>query len=237
MQEPWVQSLGWEDPQRRAWQLTPVLHSSMQPHRWQPTRLPRPWDSPGKNAGVGCHFLVQCMKVKSESEVAQSCPTLRDLMDCSLPGSSIHGIFPGKSTEVGCHCLLWAYMSILDIFVKWITEYLNKEMNIYLEVFLEVSWELQNSFQLNFFLICLPSGFCTCTCDVHMWHPSHAPVCVNELRTPSRMEGSVSQQCRVGRTEPSTTSKQVAQHFLMKEGLSYSSCWITGRASFSDLQW
>ena len=64
---------------------------TLQPHRQQPTRLPRPWDSPGKNTGVGCHFLLQCMKVKSESEVAQSCPTLFDPMDCSLPGSSVHG--------------------------------------------------------------------------------------------------------------------------------------------------
>ena len=61
----------------------------MPPHRWQPTRLCRPWDSPGKNTGVGCHFLLQCMKMKSESEVAQSCPTLSDPMDCSLPGSSV----------------------------------------------------------------------------------------------------------------------------------------------------
>ena len=53
----------------------------------------RPWDSPGKSTGVGCHFLLQCMKVKSESEVAQLCPTLRDPMDYSLPGSSVHGIF------------------------------------------------------------------------------------------------------------------------------------------------
>ena len=59
---------------------------TVQPHRWQPTRLPRPWDSPGKNTGVGCHFLIQCMKVKSESEVAQSCPTLSDPMDYSPPG-------------------------------------------------------------------------------------------------------------------------------------------------------
>ena len=65
----------------------------VRPHRRQPTRLPRPWDSPGKNTGVGCHFLLQCMKVKSESEVAQSSLTLSDPMDCSLPGSSIHGIF------------------------------------------------------------------------------------------------------------------------------------------------
>ena len=63
----------------------------LRPHRQQPTRFPRPWDSPGKNTGVGCHFLLQRMKVKSESEVAQSCPTLSDLMDSSLPGSSSMG--------------------------------------------------------------------------------------------------------------------------------------------------
>ena len=68
-----------------------VVSDSALPHRWQPTRLPRPWDSPDKNTGVGCHFLLQCMKVKSQSEVAQSCPTLSDPMDCSLPGSSVHG--------------------------------------------------------------------------------------------------------------------------------------------------
>ena len=62
----------------------------MQPQRQQPTRLPGPWDSPGKNTGVGCHFLLQCRKVKSESEVTQSLPTLSDPMDCSLPGSSVH---------------------------------------------------------------------------------------------------------------------------------------------------
>ena len=69
----------------------------MRPHRWQPTTPRRPWDSPGKNTGVGCHFLLQCMKVKSESEVAQSCPTLRDLMDCSLPRSSVHGVFQARA--------------------------------------------------------------------------------------------------------------------------------------------
>ena len=63
--------------------------------------LPRPWDSPGKNTGVGCHFLLQCMQVKSESEGAQSCPTLSDPMDCSLPGSSIHGIFQAGVLEWG----------------------------------------------------------------------------------------------------------------------------------------
>ena len=73
----------------------------MRPHRRQPTRLPCPWDSPGKNTGVGCHFLLQCMKVKSEREVAQSCPTLSDPMDWGLPGSSIHGIFQARVLEWG----------------------------------------------------------------------------------------------------------------------------------------
>ena len=68
----------------------------MQPRRQQPTRILCPWDSPGKNTGVGCHFLLQCMKVENESEVAQSCLTLRDSLDCSLPGSSIHGIFQAR---------------------------------------------------------------------------------------------------------------------------------------------
>ena len=67
----------------------------------QPTRHPRPWDSPGKNTGMGCHFLLQCMKVKSESEVAQSCPTLSDPMDCSPPGSSVHGTFQARVLEWG----------------------------------------------------------------------------------------------------------------------------------------
>ena len=73
----------------------------MWPHRRQPTRLCRPWDSPGKNTGVSCHFLPQCTKVKSESEVAQSCQTLRDPIDHSLPGSSVHGIFQARVLEWG----------------------------------------------------------------------------------------------------------------------------------------
>ena len=77
------------------------MSDSVRPWRQQPTRLPHPWDSPGKNTGVGCHFLLQCMKVKSESEVAQSCPTLSDPMDCSLPCSSVHGIFQARVLEWG----------------------------------------------------------------------------------------------------------------------------------------
>ena len=75
------------------------MSNSVQPHRRQPIRLPRPWDSPGKTTGVGCHFLLQCMKMKSESEVAQSCPTLSNPMDFSLPGSSAHGIFQARVLE------------------------------------------------------------------------------------------------------------------------------------------
>ena len=89
----------------------------MQPHRRQPSRLSRPWDSPGKNTGVGCHFLLQCMKVKSESEVAQSCPTLS--MDCSLPGSSIHGIFQARVLE-------WGAISFSD----WLAQVLGKSWQL-----------------------------------------------------------------------------------------------------------
>ena len=73
----------------------------VRPHRRQPTRRPRPWDSPGKNTGVGCHFLLQSMKVKSESEVTQSCPTLSNPMDCSPPGSSVRGVFQARVLEWG----------------------------------------------------------------------------------------------------------------------------------------
>ena len=76
-----------------------VVSDSVRPHRQKPTRLPRPWDSPGKNTRVGCHFLLQCMKVKSEREVARLCPTLSDPMDFSLPGSSIHRIFQARVLE------------------------------------------------------------------------------------------------------------------------------------------
>ena len=77
------------------------MSDSVRPQRRQPIRLPRPWDSPGKNTGMGCHFLLQCMKVKSESEVSQSCPTPSDPMDCSLPGSSVHGIFQARVLQWG----------------------------------------------------------------------------------------------------------------------------------------
>ena len=75
------------------------MSDSVGPQRWQPTKLPCPWNSPGKNTGVACHFLLQCMKVKSESEVTQLCPTLSDPMECSPPGSSVHGILQARILE------------------------------------------------------------------------------------------------------------------------------------------
>ena len=96
------------------------MSDSVQPQRRQPTRLPSPWDSPGKNTGVGCHFLLQCMKVKSESEVAQSCPTLRDPMDCSPPGSSVHGSFQARVLEWGAiafsELILSSYLKVKEFF-------------------------------------------------------------------------------------------------------------------------
>ena len=88
-----------------------VMSDSVQPNRQQSTRLPHPWDPPGNNTGVGCHFLLQCMKVKSEREVTQPCPTLSDPMDCSLPGSSIHGNFQARILE-------WAAIAFSDIYTS-----------------------------------------------------------------------------------------------------------------------
>ena len=95
---------------------------TLRPHRQQPTRLLCPWESPGKNTGVGCHFLLQCMKVISKSEVAQLCLTLSDPMDCSLPGSSIHGIFQARVLEWGAIAFstgpgYWSLNSIIGIMV------------------------------------------------------------------------------------------------------------------------
>ena len=94
-----------------ACQVASVVSNSMWPHGLQPSRLLYPWDSPGNNTGVGCHFLLQCMKVESESEVTQSCLTLSDPMDCSPPGSSIHGIFRATVLEWGA--IAWVRLTIL----------------------------------------------------------------------------------------------------------------------------
>ena len=82
--------------------------------RRQPTRPRRPRDSPGKNTGVGCRFLLQCMKVKSESEVAQSHLTLCDPMDCSLSGSSVHGRFQARALEWGAVAFSFLYRVLQD---------------------------------------------------------------------------------------------------------------------------
>ena len=96
------------------------MSDSVRPHRRQPTRVPRPWDSPGKNTGVGCHFLLQCMKMKSEKEVTQSCPTLSDPMDCSLLGSSIHGIFQARVLEWGATAFSACKSEVIDI-IHWVS--------------------------------------------------------------------------------------------------------------------
>ena len=87
----------------------------MRPHRWQPPRLPRPWDSPGKSTGVGCHFLFQRMKVKSQSEIAQLCLTPSDRIDCSPPGPAVHGIFQARVLEWGAIAFSGAgeYLSLI----------------------------------------------------------------------------------------------------------------------------
>ena len=102
-------------------EVTSEVSNSVRPQRRQPTRLPCPWDSPGKYTGVGCHFLLQCMKMKSESEVAQSCPILSNPMDCSLPGSSIHGIFQARVLEWSMHFINSGIdISLPFLLMKWV---------------------------------------------------------------------------------------------------------------------
>ena len=121
------------------------MSDSARPHRRQPTRLPRPWDSPGKNPGVGCHFLLQCMKVKSENEVAHSCPTLHDPTDCSPPGSSIHGIFQARVLE-------WGAIAFSE---KWIADVPNFNMvKSAKHVLLRMDWNMILSHPTYHFLCC-----------------------------------------------------------------------------------
>ena len=93
------------------------MSDSVRPHKWQPTRLLHPWDFPGKNTGVGCNCLLHCMKVKSESEVTQSCPTLSDPKDCSLPGSSTHEIFQARVLE-------WIAIAFFKLIDYWLGNWL-----------------------------------------------------------------------------------------------------------------
>ena len=101
-----------------------VVSNSVQPHRWQSTRLPHPWDSPGKNTGVGCHFLLQCMKVKGESEVAQWSLTVSDPMDCSPPGSSVHGIFQASVLEWGATAFSEVFSPFLLVAFSFLCDFL-----------------------------------------------------------------------------------------------------------------
>ena len=142
------------------------MSNSVQPHRWQPTRLPHPWDSPGKNTGVGCHFLLQCMNVKSESEVAQSCPTLRDPMDCSLPGSSVHGIFQAR-------VLQWGAIAFSN-------------PHYYSTTILGSAHLLG-----EFFIICLPTSGCFTTCAPPFLHQKQRIILVLDFDFISLNPGSV----------------------------------------------
>ena len=166
------------------------MSNSVRPHRWQPARFPRPWDSPGKNTGVGCHFLLQCMKMKSESDVAQSCLTLSDPMDCSLPGSSIHG-FSRQEYWSGLPLTspVWA-CSLLDIFEK--TVYFSPLFSIWEFLFI-----FKKFIYFNWRLITLQycSGFCHtftwirhgCTCIPHPEPPSLGVIPVHQPWAPCLM--------------------------------------------------
>ena len=119
------------------------MSDSVQPHRQRPTRLPRPWDSPGKNTGVGCHFLLQCVKGKSESEVTRSCPTLRDPMVCSLPGSSVHGIFQARVLEWGAIRSHKIYTSpknffFFDHLFEVVSECVYINTNVHISIFIPI---------------------------------------------------------------------------------------------------
>ena len=133
------------------------MSDSVQPHRRQPTRPHCPWDSLGKNTGVGCHFLLQCMKVKSESEVSQSCRTLSDPMDCSPPGSSIHGIFQARVLEWGAiafsqnvYILFQNLLKILLVkFIPSLNSYVNCKFHLQAFIFMNIIYQRNNDLLLN----------------------------------------------------------------------------------------
>ena len=144
------------------------MSNSVRPHRWQPTRLPCPWDSPGKNTGVGCHFLLQCMKVKSESEVAQLCPTFSDPMDSSPPGSSVHEIFQARVLEWGAIAFsnmhtsrIYNLIPDIHIYVVVVVQLLSRvwlfatPLTVVLQAFLSftVSWSLLNLMSIELVML------------------------------------------------------------------------------------
>ena len=133
------------------------MSDSVQPHRRQPTRLHHPWDCSGKNTGVGCHFLLQCMKVKSEIEVAQSCLTLQDPTDCSLPGSSVHGIIQATVLEWGAIAFctikntnLNIIISSLSMIHKYTHEYISYIHILYTCMYLHISVLLYSVIYFSF---------------------------------------------------------------------------------------
>ena len=127
------------------------MSDSVRPHRQQPTRLPCPGDSPGKNTEVGCHFLLQCMKVKSESEVIQSCLTLSDPMDWRPPGFSVHGIFQARVLEWGAiafsvklpYDLVIAFLVFFPRENKWKLVFTQKPVQEFHRSFIYYSWKLE----------------------------------------------------------------------------------------------
>ena len=152
------------------------MSDSMWPHRWQPTRLHCLWDSPGKNTGVGCHFLLQCMKVKSESEVAESFTTFSDTMDCSPPGSSVRGISQARVLEWGAiklatfifkhpglfyvHITFRFYLSIdyfcinayISIILIWLTELWGSNIIVNLKKNFNSTWHFLSSQEIEHYI-------------------------------------------------------------------------------------
>ena len=173
------------------------MSDSVRPHRQKPTRLPHPWDSPGKNTGVGCHFPLQCMKVKSEKEAAQSCLTPRDPMDCSLPGSSVHGIFQARVLEWGAIAFspstaTEVYLNV--VFPRWksvwnFPDSLASVCQILLNRYEQTQWGLPLSQTLKregMYFALLPFSHLECQCKV--WS------LVTAAQTNHRMETAEGQQ-------------------------------------------
>ena len=139
------------------------------PQTGEPTRLPRPWDSPGKNTGVGCHFLLQCLKVKSEREVAQSCPTLHDPMDGSPPGSSIRGIFQARVLEWGAITFsdlssIWSWTSYKGIYFLSLIPLLSFSNNCSQASIPFAQPKLQNhQYEIEIVLNAKSSAYCKCS--------------------------------------------------------------------------
>ena len=161
------------------------MSDSVRPHRQPPTRLPRPWDSPGKNTGVGCHFLLQCRKMKSESEVTWSYTTLRDPMDYSPPGSSVHGIFQARVLECGAiaysNFSLWSPL-ILSLTSPLLPNIFLVRCSDNLSLMQNYLWDTQSICCLNSELIVQVCNFYTCLSTV--WRRHGTPLQYSCLENP-----------------------------------------------------